>query len=263
MAEDGVYTLSQMRRLAVMPGGFIATLVDLGILEPREGLRFTHQDLVVLRTAKMLRNDKVPARKIIQALRNVKANLASAHLASVRLRANAGAVEASAGPRRFDALSGQLLLPLDDPEVPGGVHSFAATNEASGWLAQAIQAEASDDEAAEAGYRRALQVDPACCPAYVNLGALLSEMGRHDEALALYDEALAWCEASPLIHFNRAIALEDTQRPDDAVAAYGHCLQLDPALADAHFNLAVLLERLGDAQGALRHFSAFRRFAHA
>ncbi|KQW52040.1 MULTISPECIES: tetratricopeptide repeat protein [unclassified Roseateles] len=262
MAEPAAYTLSQVRRLAVLPRGFIATLVELGILEPQEGLRFTHQDLVVLRTAKMLRDADVPARKIVQALRNVKANLTSVHLASVRLRANGGAVEASAGPRRFDALSGQLLLPLDDAE-PGGLHSFAASSEANACVAQALQFESSDDDAAEAAYRQALQLDPSCCPAYVNLGALLCEMGRHAEALALYDEALRWCEGSPLVHFNRAIALEDAQRPDEAVAAYERCLQIDPALADAHFNLGVLLERLGEAQGALRHFSAFRRFAHA
>ena len=263
MAEDAAYTLSQVRRLAVLPRGFIATLVELGILEPHEGLRFTHQDLVVLRTAKMLRDADVSARKVVEALRNVKANLASAHLASVRLRANGGGVEASAGPRRFDAVSGQLLLPLDEPEPEGGLHSFAAVSEAAAWVARGIQAEAGDSVAAEADYREALRLDPACCPAYVNLGALLSEMGRHDEALAVYDEALLWCDASPLIYFNRAIALEDVQQAEEAVAAYEQCLQLDPALADAHFNLGVLLERLGQAQGALRHFSAFRRFAHS
>lgn len=262
MVEDAAYTFSQVRRLALLPRSFIATLVELGILEPLEGPRFTHRDLVVLRTAKRLRDAEVPASKIIQALRNVKANLTSAHLASVRLRANGGAVEASAGPRRFDAVSGQMLLPLDDPELDGGLHSFAAAGEATAWVGRGIQAEPGDSEAAEADYREALRLDPACCPAYVNLGALLSEMGRHDEALALYDEALLWCDASPLIHFNLAIALEDVLQFDAAVAEYERCLQLDPALADAHFNLGVLLERLGQAQGALRHFSAFRRFAH-
>jgi tetratricopeptide (TPR) repeat protein len=314
MAAAAAYTLSQVRRLTVLPRGFIATLVELGIVEPDEGLRFSHQDLVVLRTAKMLRDADVPARRIIQALRNVKAHLASegeresgvpemalqavpieaqstavagatasicndewgglgrqgghagfpptlsTHLASVRLRANGGAVEASAGPRRFDAVSGQLLLPLEDNE-PGGLHAFAAAAEATARLAQAVQDDARDTAAAEAGYREALRLDAACCPAYVNLGALLSEQGRHGEALALYDDAMHWCEAHPLLHFNRAIALEDLHQPEAAVAAYQRCLQLDPALADAHFNLGVLLERLGDPQGALRHFSAFRRFA--
>jgi hypothetical protein len=36
-------------------------------------------------------------------------------------------------------------------------------------------------------------------------------------------------------------------------------LEVDPKLADAHFNLGRLREHLGDARGALRHFSTYRR----
>lgn len=245
---DGGYTLAQVRRLAVLPRGFIATLVDLGVLRPDDGPRFSHQDLVVLRTARQLRDAGVPARRVVQALRNAQAQLASGHLASVRLRANGGAVEASAGPRRFDALSGQLLLPLDEP---------AAVQRP--WLVEVLQAGAGDG--AEYALREALRRDPACEPAYVNLGALLTEAGRHDEALALGELAMLRCGSSPLVHFNRAIALEDAQRPDEAVAAYERALQLDPGLADAHFNLGLLLQSQGRTQAALRHFSAFRRFS--
>ncbi|MCE4538661.1 tetratricopeptide repeat protein [Pelomonas sp. P7] len=262
MDGEAAYTLGEVRRLAGLPESFIATLVELGVLEPLDGQRFSHQDLVVLRTARALRDAEVPARKVVQALRNVKAGLASTHLASVRLRARGGAIEASAGPRRFDALSGQMLLPFDDAAAGAGVQALgrpaAAVAQA---LAAALAAEAHDDAAAEAAYRRALEQDAACALAYVNLGALLSEAGRHEEALSLYDQALVWCEASPLVHYNRAIALEDTGQPRQAAAAYERALQLDARLADAHYNLGLLLERLGDAQGSLRHFSAYRRLA--
>lgn len=261
MATDSAYSLAQVRRLAGLPESFVATLVELGVIEPREGPRFSHQDLVVLRTAKALRDADVPARKIIVALRNVKDGLACTHLASVRLRAHAGAVEASAGPRRFDALSGQMLLPFEDAAPGSGVHRLAPAVEAASWVGRALRREAGDHAGAEADYRRALQLDAACALAYVNLGALLSEAGRHDEALSLYDQALVWCEASPLVHFNRAIALEDTHQPRQAAAAYERALQLDATLADAHYNLGVLLDHLGDARGSLRHFSAYRRFA--
>lgn len=262
MAAHAAYSLAQVRRLAGLPEGFIATLVELGIVEPHDGLRFSHQDLVVLRTARALRDAAVPTRKIVQALRNVKAGLASAHLASVRLRAHAGAVEASAGPRRFDAVSGQLLLPFDD-DLTGGsrVHALSPADEAAAWVGRAVRLEAGDPAAAEAAYRRALALDAACALAYVNLGALLSDAGRHGEALALYDQALVWCDASALVHFNRGVALEDNGQPRQAARAYERALQLDPSLADAHYNLGVLLEHLGDAQGSLRHLSAYRRFA--
>jgi DNA ligase D-like protein (predicted 3'-phosphoesterase) len=136
------YSLSQVRRLAPLSRGFLATLVELGLVEPREGLRFSHQDLVVLRMVKSLRDAAVPPRQIVQALRNVKASLAPAHLASVRLRAHAGVVEASAGPRRFDALSGQLLLPLEDAAAGSEVRPLQPAREAAAWVEKASTAEA-------------------------------------------------------------------------------------------------------------------------
>lgn len=44
-----------------------------------------------------------------------------------------------------------------------------------------------------------------------------------------------------------------------AEAAYRSALALAPDLADAHYNAARLHEQLGDAQRAVRHFSAYRR----
>jgi hypothetical protein len=37
--------------------------------------------------------------------------------------------------------------------------------------------------------------------------------------------------------------------------------EADPALLDAHYNAGCLLEKMGDGQGALRHFSAYRRMS--
>ena len=85
------------------------------------------------------------------------------------------------------------------------------------------------------------------------------EAGRFDDAVDLYERAIVHCPGSALIHFNRAVALEDQQRPHEAVASYERSLALDPALADAHYNIGRLQEQLGDARGALRHFSAYRR----
>lgn len=43
------------------------------------------------------------------------------------------------------------------------------------------------------------------------------------------------------------------------MASYRAALLLYPQFADAHFNLARLLQDAGDAQGALRHWRAYRR----
>ena len=89
-----------------------------------------------------------------------------------------------------------------------------------------------------------------------------SEAGRYADVVALSDEAVLHCRPSPelaLIHFNRGVALDHLERLPQAMASYEQSLVLDPTLADAHYNLGRLREQLGDARGAVRHFSAYRR----
>ena len=93
----------------------------------------------------------------------------------------------------------------------------------------------------------------------VNLGALLCEGKRCEEAVALFDEAVRRYPNEALLHFNRAVALEDQGRVRDALASYDAALHLDANLADAHYNAARLHEQMGDARKAVRHLSAYRR----
>ncbi|HEY9064907.1 MAG TPA: tetratricopeptide repeat protein, partial [Burkholderiaceae bacterium] len=175
--------------------------------------------------------------------------------------------------------SGQLLMdfevaPARDTDDPAGAsvafldHSADRRNsgpsvdrgaDAEAWFARAVALEATDPRGAERAYQEALARRADFTDAYLNLGAMLSEAGRADEAVDLYEHALALCPPSALIHYNRAVALEDEQRPLEAIASYERSLALDPALADAHYNIGRLQELLGDARSALRHFSAYRR----
>lgn len=262
MAE-APYALRQVLRLTGLSRPFLDRLVEQGLLGSAEGQRFSHQDVVVGRTARALRDAGVPRAKVLQALRHVRDSLADGPLSGVRLRPQGGAVELQRGDERLDAHTGQALLPFDadDAPAPPEVQPLPPPPErdAADWLREAVRLEASDSAAAEAAYRRVLAADVCCAAAYINLGALLCEARRCEEAVALYEQALDRCEPTALIHFNRATALEDVGRPHQAVAAYERALTLDPQLADAHYNLGVLLEKLGDRPGSLRHLSAYRR----
>ena len=55
-------------------------------------------------------------------------------------------------------------------------------------------------------------------------------------------------------HFNLGVLLEDLKRPQDAVAAYREAIRLDPLFADAHYNLGLLCEALGEKAEAIKHF---------
>lgn len=264
MATEEAYSFRQVEKLVGLTRAFIHSLVDAGVVRPGASGDFSLQDIVVLRTAKGLRDARVPPRKIVQALKNVRAALPDPqHLASVSVRANGKTVEAADDAGKHDAVSGQRLLELDQPitaEPSSPARSRPApARDAKYWVQQAVRLEASDTAAAETAYRRAISLDPCFSAAYVNLGAMLCEARRCHEAVALYDDALQHCGDTPLVHFNRGAALEDSGRPALAVDAYKRALELDQDLADAHYNLGVLMERLGDSQASLRHFSAYRR----
>jgi tetratricopeptide (TPR) repeat protein len=251
-----------MSRAAIdglIKAGFIAP--DRG---PRNEWRFSFQDLMLLRTARELRLAKVPSGRIMRSLARLKEDLpAEMPLTGLRISAIGSEVAVRDPKGPWEAESGQMLMDFEVAALPGGITFLkpepAQHADPKAWLARGESLEAVDPEAAEAAYRAALDMAPDYADALLNLGALLCERHRCDEAVALYREALERQADSPLLHFNHAIALEDQGRFAEALASYERCLALDPDLADAHFNAGRLCEQLGDMQTALRHFSAYRR----
>ena len=161
--------------------------------------------------------------------------------------------------------SGQYLLDFDVSGV-GAKLSFLDRSppldpgvDAATYFKQGEKFEGTDGAAAQAAYRKAIELDPSSADAYLNLGAMLCEAHDYEAALELLDMAMLACPDSALIRFNRAFALEDLGHLEEAVSSYELSLNLDPSLADAHFNIARLKERLGDSQSALRHFNAYRK----
>src|SRR6185503_1292808 len=94
----------------------------------------------------------------------------------------------------------------------------------------ALAAQKSGQEAeAERLYRQILeQASPP--EALVNLGNLLARQGRRDEALPLYDRALAARPDFLEGLFNRAGLLLELKRPEDALENYERVVTLRPDL---------------------------------
>jgi tetratricopeptide (TPR) repeat protein len=251
----------------------ITGLIDAGFVSPARGARneyrFTFQDVVLLRTAYHLRAAKIPPRKMLSSLRQLKERLPQElPLSGLRIRAIGNDVAVRTADAGWEAQSGQLLMDFEVASSQGSVSFLQRNNPASPtpqattaaeWLARGEAYESHDTAAAESAYRQSIAIEPDFALAYVNLGALLCETGRSDQALELYDEAIVRCAGSALLHFNRAIALEDQHQETEALRSYEQCLALAPDLADAHYNAARLHEMLGHAQAAVKHYSAYRR----
>jgi tetratricopeptide (TPR) repeat protein len=269
--DESTFTLRRVQAMLGLSRTVVSGLIGAGFVVPTRGPRnehrFTFQDLMLLRTAYALQASKIPPRKILRSLARLKATLPETlPLTGLRITAIGADVAVRDRNGHWAADSGQLLMDFEVAparDSSGGSVAFldhaAPADDADGWFQRAEALEASDPKGAERAYQEALARRPEFTDAYLNLGAMWCEAGRFDDAVELYEQALALCPPSALVFYNRAVALEDQQRPREAIASYERALALDPALADAHYNIGRLQEVLGDARGALRHFSAYRR----
>ncbi len=107
-------------------------------------------------------------------------------------------------------------------------------------------------------YEQVLAFAPELADTWYNLGWLRRRVGEPEAALSAYDEALSrGAPGGEEIHLNKAIILsEDLRQPDAARRELERALRLDPAYTPALLNLGNLCEELGDSEGAI---SAYER----
>lgn len=293
---DTPYTLRHIEEMLGLSRSVVTGLVNAGFVTPARGprneLRFSFQDVVLLRTAFHLRAANIPPKRLLSSLKSLRERLpAELPLSGLRIKAVGNQVAVKEGDAQWGAETGQLLMDFEVAQATGKQGSVAflsreaatetATETPMGaatravppatakraspppsaqeWFGRGEQLEGADDAAAEGAYRQALALAPDHVYAAVNLSAMLCEAGRCREAIDLLEKAIRHQPDEPLLHFNAAIALEDLGRPGEALARYDRCLQLAPDFQDAHHNAAKLCEQIGDRQGALRHYSAYRR----
>ncbi len=269
---EAPYTLKSIEAMLGISPGVVRGLVRAGFVAPARGIRnewrFSFQDVVLLRTAHALRGAKVAPRTILRSLRQLRRSLPEElPLTGLRVTAVGNTVAVRDGNVQWEPESGQLLIDFDVLREKGNVavlrHRAGSErndeNAAAHFRrAQRLEAEGRIEEA-ESAYRGVLALAPAHADAYLNLGALLCDLGRNADAVRAYSEGLAHCPDAASLHFNLAVALEDLGQHEAALERYERCLALEPRSADAHFNAARLHEQLGRKQMAVRHFNAYRR----
>jgi tetratricopeptide (TPR) repeat protein len=262
-----MYGVREVEKLLRMPRSTIASLVKAGFVSPARGPRrawqFSFQDLIVLRTAQALAQANVPHQRIARSVRELRRHLPSAMpLSGLSICAVADRVVVREGDSRWQADSGQYLLAFDgDPEK--GSLSVIERRDAQRWFEQALSLEEHAAGDAIDAYRRAVRADPAFLDARINLGSLLHEAGRLEEAEAAYREAIAVCGEDAVLLYNLGVLLDHAGRKEEALAAYRKALAGDPALADCHYNLALLYEELRRPREAIRHMAEYRRLSAA
>jgi tetratricopeptide (TPR) repeat protein len=265
------YTVQSIEAMLGLSRSTINSLVAAKYVQPSRGprneYRFSFQDVVLLRTAHHLQQAQVSPRRLVRALKELRAKLpADVPLSGLRIKAVGANITVRHGDAHFEPVSGQHVM--DFELLPGDGHvarleANAEPSSASDWFLKAQSLEPDDRDAAIQAYWRAIRETPGHVDAYINLGALLCEAGQCKDALALYEQAVELAPDEPFVHFNGALAMEDLHMHRDAIAGYERCLELAPYLADAHYNVARIYQLLGDPQKTLRHFNAYRRLQKA
>jgi tetratricopeptide (TPR) repeat protein len=262
------YGVRDVEKLLRLPRRTLRALVAAGFVTPTRGARnawlFSFQDMIVLRTAQALVDANVPPRRITQSLKALRKRLPeSMPMSGLRIRAVGDRVVVSERDGRWQADSGQYLLAFEGDPAKGSLGVIEANQPAptveKNWFEQAVALEHTNAEAARAAYERAIADDPARADARLNLGRLLHEAGKLDEAERAYRESVRLGSRDPLLYFNLGVLLEDMQRKVDAMQAYEAALREDPNLADGHYNLALLYEESGRGRDAIRHMARYRK----
>jgi tetratricopeptide (TPR) repeat protein len=269
------YRSTDVARMLGIPAGEVRKLARSGFVSPMRGprneLRFSFQDLVLLRAAAGLLRAHVPAARVRRALSQLRAQLPEGRpLTGVRVAADGEHVVVQEGGARWHPETGQVLLDFGVRELARKVAPIVraaarartpAPLDAEAWYRWGADLEAASPAEARDAYRRALAHDRDHGGAHLNLGRLLHEAGDPRAAEFHYRLALSAPEHRALAAFNLGVALEDQGLEDEALLAYARAIEADRSLADAHYNASRLLERLGRKSDALRHLAEYRRLS--
>jgi tetratricopeptide (TPR) repeat protein len=230
------FGVREVEKLLRLPRSTIRALVEAGFVTPARGprnaLRFSFQDLIVLRTAQALAVARVPAKRINRSLKELRRQLPrTMPLSGLSIDAVGDRVVVKEGASRWQAESGQYLLAFEGDPATGAL--------------------------------KVLEREAPLLEDQIDRGYELHQAGRLAEAEAAYRQALEAHGPDALLLYNLGVLLEDLGRGDEALEAYRAALHTDPAMADCHYNLALLCEGLGKLQEAIRHMAQYRRLAGA
>jgi tetratricopeptide (TPR) repeat protein len=93
-----------------------------------------------------------------------------------------------------------------------------------------------------------------CAEAHDNLGGVLAQTGKIEEAIAHYEQALRLKPDYAEAHYNLGIALWQTGRVPEAIVQYEQALRVKPDLVEAQYNLGMTLAQTGKIEEAIPHF---------
>ena len=100
-------------------------------------------------------------------------------------------------------------------------------------------------------FDQALAIDPVSAHAWSNKGNALTALGRREEAVGCYDQALAIDQRIAEVWSNKGVALYRLGRRMEAISCHDRALAIDPRIGQAWNNKGTALDGLGRREEAI------------
>jgi tetratricopeptide (TPR) repeat protein len=267
-----LFTRSEVARLLSFTSARLSSLDRAGVVSPsgrRRGRRaYTFTDLIALRAAQALLDEKVRLRDVTRAVDALRKSLPQVTRPLVELRiASDGrkvVVYTEDGP--FDPTTGQMVINFDvetlREDVVRVLRPNAGRDRARTAYELYLQASQLDEDPntmddAEKLYERVIALDPWLAIAYTNMGNIRFRRHDVDGARDLYQRALEIDPRQPEAQYNLGYVTLERGDPEAAIGLFRGAIESDPKFADAYFNIAMAYEQLGQARQARSYWKHY------
>lgn len=267
-----LFTRSEIARLLGVTPGRLRTLDKAGVVSPtgrRRGRRaYTFSDLIALRTAQTLLDQRVRLRDVTRAIGALKRSLpkVTRPLQELRIVSDGQRVVVRTHDGVFEPLTGQMVMDLEvrslrDDVVrvlrPSAGRERARTAYELYLRASQLDEDPATMDEAESLYLEAMRLDPWLAIAYTNLGNIRFRRQDPDAAEELYRKALEIDARQPEAQYNLGYVMLERGKPSQSVPLFRGAIEADPKFSDAYFNLAMAYEQLGETAKARPYWKSY------
>lgn len=267
-----LFTRSEISRLLGLTPGRLRTLDKAGVVSPtgrRKGRRaYTFSDLIALRTAQTLLDQRVRLRDVTRAIGALKRSLpkVTRPLQELRIMSDGQKVVVRTQDGAFEPLTGQMVMDLEvrslRDDVVRVLRPSAGRERARTAYELYLRASQLDEDPetmteAETLYLEAIRLDPWLAIAYTNLGNIRFRRQDPDGAEELYNKALSIDPKQPEAQYNLGYVMLERGKPAQSVPLFRGAIEADPKFSDAYFNLAMAYEQLGETAKARPYWKSY------
>ena len=267
-----LFSCSEIARLLDITPSRLRTLDRAGVVSPtarRRGRRaYTFSDLIAVRTAQSLLQQRVRLRDVTRAVAALRRSLpkVTRPLQELRIVSDGERVVVRSQDGAFEPLTGQMVLDFEvktlRDDVVRVLRPSAGRERARTAYELYLRASQLDEEPltmddAERLYREAIALDPWLAIAYTNLGNIRFRRQDGTHAEDLYKKALEIDSRQPEAQYNLGYVMLERGEPDSSIPLFLGAIESDPKFSDAYFNLAMAYEQVGESQKARPYWKSY------